>query len=128
MATYIEINDLLKVDEPTNLRSRVAVASMVAANLIRLETDDGSAAVKARKRFAQELFRASVDHPSAINGQQTAYAFSPIFEAIYRVVLIANIGATKAQISGASDAQVQTAANAAVDHLAAVFRDPAPAP
>jgi hypothetical protein len=128
MATYLEINDLLKVDEPTNLRSRVAVASMVAANAIRLETDDGTAAVKARKRFAQQLFQASVDHPSAINGQQTAYAFSPMFEAVYRVVLIANIGFTKAQITGASDAAIQNAANAAVDLLAATFRDPPPAP
>lgn len=128
MATYLEINDLLKLDEPTNLRSRVAVASMVSANLIRLETDDGSAAVKARKRFAQELFRASVDHAAAINGLQSAYAFNPIFEAVYRAVLIANIGVTKVQITGATDAQVQTAANAAVDLLAAVFRDPAPAP
>lgn len=124
MATYLEIDELLKVDEPTNLRRRVAVATMVTANAIRLETDDGTAPVRSRKRFAQEIFRSSVDHASAINGTQTAYAFNTIFEGVYRAVLIANIGFTKAQIAGASDSAIQTATNAAVDLLAASFRDP----
>lgn len=126
MAAYIEVDELLRVDEPTNLRRRVAVATMVAANAIRLEVDDGTAAVRARKRFAQQLFRSSVDQASAINGTQTAYAFSQLFEAVYRVVLIANIGFTKAQITGATDAAIQNAANAAVTHLASQFPDPTP--
>ena len=124
MATYLEIDELLRVDEPTNLRRRVAVATMVAGNAIRLEADDGSATVRSRKRFAQELFRASVDQASAINGTQTAYAFNQMFEAVYRVVLISNIGFTKNQITGASDSAIQNAANAAVDLLATTFRDP----
>lgn len=124
MATYLEIDELLRVDEPTNLRRRVAVATMVAGNAIRLEVDDGSATVRSRKRFAQELFRASVDQASAINGTQTAYAFNQMFEAVYRVVLISNIGFTKNQITGASDSAIQNAANAAVDLLATTFRDP----
>ena len=128
MATYLEIDELLRVDEPTNLRRRVAVATMVSANAIRLEVDDGTAPVRSRKRFAQELFRSAMDRPSSINNTQTAYAFNPIFEGVYRAVLIANIGFTKAQIAGASDAAIQNAANAAVDLLAASYPNPPPAP
>lgn len=128
MATYLEVDELLRVDEPTNLRRRVAVATMVAANAIRLEVDDGSAAAKSRKRFAQALFRSAVDHPSMVNNAQTAYAFNDIFEGVYRLALIANISLTKAQITGASDAAIQGAVNAAVDLLAATFRDPPATP
>lgn len=128
MATYLEIDELLRVDEPTNIRRRVAVATMVAANAIRLESDNGTAAARQRKRFAQNLFRSGLDQSSAINGSQSAYAFNSLFEAVYRVVLIANIGFTKAQITSATDAAIQAAANAAVDLLAASFPDPDPAP
>lgn len=124
MATYSEIDSLLNVNEATGLRRRVAVATMVAADKIRLEADAGTSESRARKRFAQALFRASVDQPSAINNSQTAYAFSREFEAVYRLVLISNRTATLAQITGATDAVIQTAADAAVDHLAGQYFDP----
>jgi len=133
MATYEEINELLEVTEPTGLRRRVVVGVLVAANAIRLEVDDGTAPVRARKRFAQLVLK-TVITVSSTAGRNTpevqkeidaaAVASSGIFEAIYRAVLIANISSSKSQITGATDTQIQSAVDDAVDLLAANFPDP----
>ena len=125
MATYLELDELLRVDEPTGLRRRVAIATMMAANAIRQEVDAGTAASRSRKRWAQTLLRATFDVSSAVNNQnQTAVALNPLFESVYRVVLTSNASFTKAQITGATDAAIQTAVNAAVDMLASNYPDP----
>jgi len=133
MATYAEINELMEVTEPTGLRRRVVVGTLVAANAIRLEVDDGSAPVRQRKRFAQLVLK-TIINVSSTAGRNTpdvqreidaaAVASNGVFEAVYRAVLIANIGASKSQITGATDAQIQGAVNDAVDLLAANFPDP----
>jgi hypothetical protein len=129
MATYKEIDELLAVNEPTGLRRRVAVGTMVAADAIRLEADSGTADSRQRKRFAQTIFRQGWGNPAQLRESDDAVlASSAVFEAVYRSVLIANISATKAQITGASDAAIQTAVNNAVALLALSFLDPAPAP
>ncbi len=127
MATYLEINDLLKVTEDSGLRQRVAVATMVKADAMRSETDDATQAVRERKRFSKQIFNqslASVSDSIQASMNNAPLAFSPMFEAVYRLVLIANKSATVAQITGASDSVVQSAVNDAVDHLAASYNDP----
>ena len=137
MASYVEINELLEVAEPTGLRRRVAVGTLVAADAIRQETDDGTAPVRQRKRFAQQVLKVVFSVSSTIERHTpdvqnemyaAAFASSSIFEAVYRSVLIANIGANKSAITSATDTQIQGAVDAAVDLLAASFPDPVVVP
>ena len=126
MASYTEIDELLAIDEPTGLRRRVAIGTLVSANAIRLETEDPTdAAVQARKRFAQQVFKTVFNSALHLSQQNdTSLAFNGVFEGVYRSVLISNITATKDQITSALDPAIQTAVNAAVDLLAANFPDP----
>ena len=122
---YSEINDLLSVDNASGLRERVAVATLVAADAIRLEVDDPtSATVQARKRFAQQLFKISFSSQLIFRRDNTALALQPQFESIYRAVVIGNKDATPAQIASVTDAQIQAKVNDAVDYLARNFPDP----
>ena len=126
MATYTEINDLLAVDNASGLRERVAVATLVAADAIRLEADDAtSATVQQRKRFAQAIFKVSYSPQLVFRRDNTALALQPQFEAIYRTVVIGNKAATLQQIADVTDAQIQTQVNAAVSYLARNYPDPA---
>ena len=125
MATYTEIDELLATDEPTGLRRRVAVGTMVAADAIRQETDDATQVVRERKRFAQLIFKTMLNPALQLSRDDDAgLAFIGVFEGVYRAVLIANLGASKSAITGASDSAVQAAVNDAVDLLAANFPDP----
>lgn len=97
MATYAEIFDL---HSNSALRNRVAVACIVKADAIR-----------------------QLASPTA---QQIAWASAllqdpyPLSLRVFWAVLAANNAATVAQITGATDAQLQTAVNNAVDKLFAV--------
>ena len=127
MATYTEINDLLKISDASGLRNRVAVATMVKADIIRLETDDATQPVRERKRFSQQIYRQafavfSDAQQSELNN--APLVFTPIFEGVYRAVLMANRTSTVANITGATDTQIQNNVNDAVDHLAASYTDP----
>ncbi len=126
MATYLEIDALLAINEPTKLRRRVAVGTMVAANAIRLEVDDGTASVRQRKRFAQQIFKTMFNSALHLSrpDDDSSLAFIGIFEAVYRAVLIANISASPEQITGASDSLIQAAVDSAVNLLAVNFPDP----
>lgn len=122
MATYLELADFLSPESTSGLRKKVAVAAFVAADNIRSEVDDGTASAKQRKRFAQRILQ-TMPNQSYIYRPDGGYALTPI-EAIFRAVLIANKGASVAQINNATDAQIQTAVDNAVTFLAADFPDP----
>jgi hypothetical protein len=100
VATYAELLDIR--DGPTGdaLRRKVRIAVVVAADLIRQETPG----VAARRAWARE----ALQNPNAA-------ADSMIW-----AILAQNRAFTFAQITGATDAEVQTAVNAAVDLLAGV--------
>lgn len=125
MATYTEIHELLAVDEPSGLRQRVAAGTLVAADAIRLETDDGTAPVRQRKRFAQRIFNSVPNAELSLSRSDNAgLAFSSVFDSVYRLVLIANVSSTKAQIESATDTEIQTAVDSAVGFMALSFPDP----
>ncbi len=124
MASYTEIDELLALNEGTGLRRRVAVATLVAADAIRQEVDDGSALTRQRKRYAQSVFRLAFSSQLFFRPDDSHLALSGVYEAVYRSVVIANIAATKAQIQSASDALIQVAVNDALDLLAPNFPDP----
>lgn len=124
MATYTEIDELLDLNEETGLRRRVAVATLVAADSIRQEVDDGTALVRQRKRYAQSIYKASFVSALYFRPDDSHLALANIFESVYRSVVIANISASKAQIQGASDSLIQTSVNTALDLLAPNFPDP----
>jgi hypothetical protein len=94
MATYIE---LIQAQADTTLRQRVAVACVVAADVIRTEAID-TANHTARLAWAKKVY----DSP-----QTTA-------SSMLWSVLAQNKSATLAQITGATDAALQTAVDAAV--------------
>ena len=122
MATYLELADFLSPESTSYLRKRVSVAAFVAADAIRQEVDDGSASMRQRKRYAQRIL-GTFPNQSFVGRPDGGYA-ATIIEAVYRAVLIANAGATVAQINNATDAQIQTAVNNAISFLAADFPDP----
>lgn len=125
MATYAEIEQLMRLDEPTGLRNRVAVAALVAADNIRLEPDAPTdATVQARKRYAQSLYRQGFNSNLIFRDDNSSLALQVQFESIYRSVLTANKAATVAQITGATDAGIQTAVDDAVTFFATEFPDP----
>jgi hypothetical protein len=98
MATYAE---LLLASEDAGLRNKVRVACIVAAEAIRTE-DAGTANHAARLAWARSAF----ESPESVT-QRMLWA-----------VLAQNKAAALAAITGASDATVQTAVNAAVDVFA----------
>ncbi len=122
MATYAELAEFLKVSDNSGLRQKVAVAALVRADAVRQEVDDGTAAVRHRKRYAQQIAESRAN--SAFLGREDDGYSTTEIERIYRFVIIANASATVAQIAGASDAQIQTAVDAAFDFVAARFPEP----
>lgn len=98
MATYAELLEIRDGEAGAALRQRVRIAVIVAADLIRQETP----AVAPRRAWA----RATLADPQTAADQ------------MLWAILAQNRAATVAQITGASDATVQTAVNAAVDLLA----------
>ena len=125
MATYTELDSLFNINESSGLRRRVAIATLIASDKIRLEADDGtSATVRGRKRFSQRINNQLLNEALFHRGDDSPWAFHPIFESVYRAVVIQNRSATLTQIQGASDVAVQTAVDAAITHLAAGYPDP----
>lgn len=100
MATYDELKDAM---ENATLQTRMRIACMVAADIIRTE-GSGVANHTVRMAWAKATFQ-----------DPTSAAASMI-----RAVVIQNRALTLAQIIGATDAGMQTAVNAAVDSFALV--------
>lgn len=98
MATYAE---LLTAAADGPLNQKVRVACVVAAELVRTESDQVVNHVK-RLAWAKEVF---------VNPRPQA-------ERMIWAIIAQNRAATLAQIIGADDATVQTAVNAAVDVFA----------
>lgn len=98
MATYAELQTAAG---DTNLNSKVRVACVIAAEAVRT-ANPGPSNQAARLSWAKKVFE---------NPRTEA-------ERMIWAVLAQNAGATLAQITGASDATVQTAVNAAVDVFA----------
>jgi hypothetical protein len=98
MATYAE---LITASNNATLRDKIKVACVVAAETIR--TEAGSVTNHAaRLVWAKRVFQRPDD----------------AFEDMLWAVLAQNKSSTLAQITGASDANVQTAVDAAVDVFA----------
>lgn len=98
MATYLE---LLATGEDVDLGKRIRIACIVSAEAVRTESDT-TPSHSARLAWAKEVFR----NPQA-EGNRMIWA-----------VLAQNKDATVAQITGATDAAIQTAVNAAVNVFA----------
>ena len=99
MATYAELLNIATTDEP--FRRKVKVAAIVACDVIRAESDQ-AANHAARVNWARQ----TLQNPDQAASQMVL------------AVLAQNRAFTVAQISGADDATVQTAVNAAVNLLA----------
>ena len=100
MATYAELLNIRDSQIGDNLRRQVRIAVVVAADLIRLETPG----IPERRAWA----RAALQYPNQAADQ------------MLWAVLAQNRAATVAQITGASDADVQSAVNTAVNLLSGV--------
>ena len=98
MATYIQI---LTAAQNDDLRSRVRVACIVAANTVRTEPAE-TANHAARMLWAKGVYESPVNA-----GEKMLWA-----------VLAQNSEATLTQITGASDAAIQNNVNAAIDLFA----------
>lgn len=94
MASYI---DLVQAQADTTLRQRVSVACVIAADTIRTEDP------------------ATANHSSRVAWAKTVYA-SPhtVASSVLWSVLAQNKSVTLAAIIGSTDAQLQTAVDAAV--------------
>ncbi len=103
MATYDELLSLNSSSSGTSLQRQVQVAVVVAADVIRLE-------VGTTPNHTNRMAWAKL---ALQNPKQEA-------ERMLWAVLAQNRALTVAQITGATDAAVQTAVNAAVDLLAGV--------
>ena len=101
MATYLE---LLALSSNADLRSRTKVALVVAADKVRQDGENSPAPVNqaARERWAA-LALAQIESEA----QRALYC-----------ILAQNKDLTVGQITGATDAQLQAAVDAAVDLLA----------
>jgi hypothetical protein len=97
MATYLELHDLVSSPTIGDLRKRLRVAMTIKANAV--------AAASSPTSQAREWARAALRDPQQFE------------EAVLRYVVAANASATVSGIASASDAQVQTAVNTAVDTL-----------
>lgn len=98
MATYNELRALFSNVE---LRNRIQVACIVAAEAIRTESDQ-TANHANRVTWAQKAFNSAND----------------VTDKMLMAVLAANKAATVAAITGASDASIQSAVDAAVNMFA----------
>jgi|SRR4051812_29139389 hypothetical protein len=98
MATYLQLYSL--ADQGGDLYQRIATACVIQANLIRSETPPPNSA----QRLAWA--RRALADPKSV-AQQMLWA-----------ALAQNAGSTTAQITGATDATLQTAVANAVDLLA----------
>ena len=98
MATYAE---LFGLQNDTDLSNRVAVAVVVAAETIRTE------ATETENHANRLLWAARVFQAPLAEGQR-----------VYWAVLAANRAAPAAQITGASDAAIQTNVDAVVNLFA----------
>lgn len=98
MATYAE---LLQAQSDNTLNLKIRVACIIAAEAVRT-ANPGPSNQAARLAWAKRVF----EDPRK-EGERMIWA-----------VLAQNASATLAQITGASDATVQTAVNAAVDVFA----------
>lgn len=98
MATYAE---LLTASENSTLNQKIRVACIIAAEAIRTENN------------------ATANHANRLIWAKAVFA-NPVAEAqrMLWAVLAQNKDATLAAITGATDAAVQTAVNAAVDVFA----------
>lgn len=98
MATYDELKDAM---ENASLQTRMRIAVLVAADIIRVESS------------------AVTNHAARLVWAKAAFQ-DPIgtAESMLRAVVIQNRAFTAAQITGATDATLQTAVNAAVDIFA----------
>lgn len=103
MATYAELLTIASTSSGEALRNRIRVGVVVAADVIRAEAP-GTANHANRLIWARQ----ALNNPDA-EAQRMLWA-----------VLAQNRAFTVAQITGADDATVQTAVNAAVDLLAGV--------
>ncbi len=126
MASYLELNDLLELNEGTKLRQRVAVATLKAADAIRKLASDGTdAVIQAKKRFAQRIFKEQFNQKLIFRQDDSALVHQPTFESVYRMVLTdAPDAATVEQITGVSDPDMQTKVDVAVAFLAAEYPNP----
>lgn len=99
MATYAELLNIATTDD--GLKQQIKVACIVACDVIRAE-------VEATANHANRLLwaRATLQNPDSAASQMVL------------AVLAQNRAATVAQITAASDEDVQTAVNAAVNLLA----------
>ncbi len=95
MATYVELRQLFS---DGNLKNRIEVAVIVAAEAIRIE-DIGTTNHVNRVLWAKAAF----ERPNAIRDQ------------MLMALLAANKDATVANITGATDAAIQAKVDAAVD-------------
>jgi hypothetical protein len=100
MATYAELLNLANTNDA--LKQKIKMACIVACDVIRAESD-------ATPQHAARLIwaRATLSNPDTAAAQMVL------------AVLAQNRELTVAQITGAADADVQTAVNAAVNLLAA---------
>lgn len=98
MATYTELFALRANDA---LRNRVMVACIIAAEAIRSEAE------------------ATANHANRLLWAKAVFA-NPVSEAerMFWAVLAQNAAVTVAQITGATDVQIQTAVNGAVNVFA----------
>ena len=101
MATYAELLTIATSSTGDALRNRIRVAVVVAADVVRAEVDTTPNHVK-RMAWARAVLQAP-----DVEAQRMMWA-----------VLAQNRAFTAAQITGADDATVQTAVNAAIDLLA----------
>lgn len=101
MATYAELLTIARTDIGASLRDKIQVAVIVACDIIRLEAP------------------ATPNHANRLIWTQNALQ-NPAHEAerLLWAVLAQNRAFTLAQITGANDAAVQTAVNAAIDLIA----------
>jgi hypothetical protein len=95
MATYVQVDGIPNSAAGDPLKSQVRIATMVAAqNIIAL----GAAMTAAQRAWAQSVLT-NLEYES---------------HRMFLAVLAANVAQPLASITGASDATVQTAVNAAV--------------
>lgn len=98
MATYTELRGL--INEPT-LKERVSIALLIAAEAIR--TEDGATVNHAnRLKWAKDVLRDPDGHA----------------DDMLRALIAQNASLTAAQITGVTDAAMQTAVNNAVNIFA----------
>lgn len=103
MATYDELLTIATGATGDSLKRKIRVAVIVAADAVRAEAD------------------ATVNHAARMTWARATFAApDQAAERMLWAVLAANKGATAAQITGASDALVQTHVDAAVNVLAGV--------